>query len=120
MKLDVTANTANAVSFNLSAAGAQAEPLLHDFAGYDRLSGTIDMQTSMSVQGVSQRAMVGSLAGNGKVHFHDGKLKGVDLAGLISHYVTGAGSGSPGHQLLRSSPPHSPPAKASSPRTILL
>ncbi len=89
VKLSVGASAAGAVNVALLAEHAQAEPLLHDFAGYDRVSGTIDIETKLSTYGNSQRTFVGALSGTGSFHFKDGKLKGVDLAGLL-HNLTGA------------------------------
>ena len=87
----VGASANGGFTLNLGVAHAQAEPLLHDFASYDRVSGTIDMKTALSSSGRNQRALVGALGGNGNVHFSDGKLKGINIPSLLRN-VTGSQS----------------------------
>jgi uncharacterized protein involved in outer membrane biogenesis len=83
IQLALAANTAGGMRANFTATRAEAEPFLHDFANYDRLSGTIDLTTSLAAMGGSERALIGSLSGTGNVAFTNGKLKGVNLAGLL-------------------------------------
>jgi AsmA protein len=87
VNLSLNATSAGAINLAFAANGAEAEPLLHDFANYDRVSGTIALQAKLAMSGGSQRAFINSLSGNGSVAFKNGKLKGVNLAGLI-HNVT--------------------------------
>lgn len=89
--LALSANATGGVGGSFSAAGAQAEPLLHDFAGFDRISGTIELNTKFTASGGSQRAMIQSLGGSGSVAFKNGKLKGVNLAALIRNVTGGQG-----------------------------
>jgi len=89
IKLAASANTVGALSVFFAAAGAQAEPLLHDFASYDRVSGTITLETRLTAIGQSQRALVNSLGGSGSVSFKDGKLKGVNLPGMLRKLTGG-------------------------------
>jgi len=91
ISMSAAANAAGAMNFALTAANAEAEPLLHDFAGYDKLSGTINLQTKLATTGNSERALVSALSGTGNMALKDGKLKGVNLAGLVRNMV-GAGS----------------------------
>jgi AsmA protein len=83
LQLSLSVNTAGVMNINFTAAKAQAEPLLHDFASYDRVSGVVDLKTALNASGTSQRALINSLAGSGSVAFRDGKLKGVNLAAML-------------------------------------
>jgi len=63
--------------------GIQAEPLLTDAAGFDRLEGTGEMNISVTTRGASQRDMVKALNGKGAVKFLDGAIKGINLAAMV-------------------------------------
>lgn len=89
IKLGVNASDNGTMGVSFTASKAEAEPLLHDFAGYDRVSGTIDLETQLSATGQSQRELVGSVAGKGSVQFKNGKLKGVNLPGLLRRITGG-------------------------------
>ena len=89
INLALTASAAGNVSMDFAVAKAQAEPFLHDFGGYDRLSGTIDLQTKLNASGHSQRGFISTLAGSGSAHFKDGKLKGPNIAAMLRN-LTGA------------------------------
>lgn len=91
VQLSLSANTAGAIALNFAASHAQAEPLLHDFAGYDRLSGAIDMQTKLTTSGKSEHALINALSGTGSLDCKDGKLKGVNIVGLLRN-LTGIGA----------------------------
>lgn len=87
----VTLDGASAVpavglSFNL--AGVQAEPLLKDAIGLDRLRGKAGGDIQINGAGRSQRDLVGALAGKGQFKFEDGAIKGVNLASLVRNIST--------------------------------
>lgn len=87
----VTLDGASAVpavglSFNLS--GVQAEPLLKDAIGLDRLRGQAGGDIQISGAGRSQRDLVSALAGKGQFKFEDGAIKGVNLASLVRNIST--------------------------------
>ena len=85
--LDASGGTpAIAKTFNLS--GVQAEPLLRDATGNDRLSGTGNLSLDVTASGGSQRQMVQNLNGNGAFDFRDGALKGVNLGAMIRNVTT--------------------------------
>ncbi len=63
--------------------GVEAEPLLKDATGNDRLSGKGAMQFNGTATGRSQRALVSALNGNGNIAFHDGAIKGINLAAMV-------------------------------------
>ncbi len=87
----VTLDGASAVpavglSFNLS--GVQAEPLLKDAIGLDRLRGKAGGDIQISGAGRSQRDLVSALGGKGQFKFEDGAIKGVNLASLVRNIST--------------------------------
>lgn len=62
--------------------GIQAEPLLRDAAGFDRLSGTGRMEFALTAKGRSQKEMVSALDGKGAIKFANGAIKGINLAAM--------------------------------------
>jgi len=77
---------------SLTLKGAAAEPLLRAAAGFERLEGTVDMTAKISGRGADQRRIVSSLAGDGRVVFTNGAIKGVNLAAMVRN-LGGAFSG---------------------------
>jgi AsmA protein len=84
-----------ALAFKL--AGIQAEPLLRDAAGFDRLSGTGALEFDISGAGKSQREIIGTLGGKGAIRFTDGAITGINLAAMVRN-VTAAFDPSSGPQ----------------------
>ncbi len=76
-------NAVPAISKSFSMSGIAAEPLLTDAAGFDRLSGTGNMEIAVTAKGGSQRQMVENLNGKGAVTFNDGAIKGINLAAMV-------------------------------------
>lgn len=76
-------NAVPAVSQSFALSGITAEPLLTDAAGFDRLSGTGNMEFAVTAQGGTQRQMVENLNGKGAVTFNDGAIKGINLAAMV-------------------------------------
>ncbi|MGQ0532130.1 MAG: AsmA family protein [Caulobacteraceae bacterium] len=68
------------VAVELNAQNIQAEPLLRDAIGFDRIAGRGRLTASLVGQGNSQAAIMRSLRGNASFAFNDGELKGVNLA----------------------------------------
>jgi len=66
----------------------QAQPLLTDAAGFDRLEGTGALNISIVAKGSSQREMVKSLNGNGAFKFVDGAVRGLNLAAMLRNVGT--------------------------------
>jgi len=77
-----------AVGLTLKLAGVQAEPLLKDSIGLDRLRGEAGADMQIAGAGRSQRELVGALAGKGAFKFEDGAIKGVNLAALVRNIST--------------------------------
>jgi AsmA protein len=67
------------VAFSFSMSGVQAQPVLTTFAHFKKLSGTADAKVSVKASGNSQKALIGSLDGNGSAVFKNGSLEGIDL-----------------------------------------
>ncbi len=78
-----------ALKATLALADVEAEPLLKDAADSDRLSGKGSFDFDGSASGKSQRALVSALNGKGKLAFHDGAIKGINLGAMVRN-VEGA------------------------------
>jgi AsmA protein len=91
-KATITANGAErvpAVALNFNLTGFQANPFLRDAMDMDRLEGKANAVLDVQGRGASQRAIVSSLDGNGKVEFLDGAIRGINLAAMVRN-VQGA------------------------------
>lgn len=77
------------VGGDLRLRGMQIEPLLTDFAGYERLNGTTDFDLKFLGVGNSVDAIMKSLSGNGAIKVGDGALKGLDIVGMIRNLDLG-------------------------------
>lgn len=76
-------NQVPTITEQFSLSGIAAEPLLTDAAGFDRLSGTGELEIEVTATGASQRQMVENLNGQGAVTFNDGAIKGINLAAMV-------------------------------------
>jgi len=68
------------IAVELNAQNVQAETLLRDAIGFDRIAGRGRLTASLVGQGGSQAAIMRSLRGSASFNFNDGELKGVNLA----------------------------------------
>lgn len=68
--------------------GVQAEPLLTDTMGSDRLSGNGNTNFKLTTSGASQRQLVKNLNGSGAFNFLDGAIKGINLAAMVRDAAT--------------------------------
>jgi AsmA protein len=75
--------------FSATVSDVKAEPLLHDFAHYDKLSGVLLGRINVQAQGKSERQMIATLGGTGDFHYKDGTYKGANLLSLV-HNITSA------------------------------
>lgn len=75
-------NRAARIATELSVDNIQAEPLLTDAIGFDRLSGHGRLTFSLLGQGVSQAEIARSLRGQASFRFLNGAYKGVNLAAV--------------------------------------
>ena len=70
------------IAAELTTQNIQAEPLLRDAVGFDKISGHGRLVASLVGQGGSQSAVMHSLHGNASFSFNDGQIKGVNLAAI--------------------------------------
>lgn len=68
------------LAIELNAQNVQAEPLLRDAIGFDKITGRGALTASLVGAGPSQAALMRSLRGNASFAFNDGQWKGVNLA----------------------------------------
>lgn len=80
------------IAVEINAQNVQAETLLRDAIGFDRIAGRGRLTASLVGAGVSQAAIMRSLRGNASFNFNDGELKGVNLA-QVARTVQAALSG---------------------------
>src|SRR5229473_693212 len=69
--------------FNLS--GVQIQPLLHDEADLDRISGVGGFTTAVNGHGRSQREIIGALNGKGDLNLANGVIKGLNLVAMVKN-----------------------------------
>ena len=89
--LDVDAAATPVLALTLNLTGADIQPLLDAAIGLDRLSGTGSLDLAATARGVSQRALIASLAGKGALNLADGQVNGVNLTDLARNALPGAG-----------------------------
>lgn len=80
------------IAIELNAENVQAEPLLRDAIGFDRIAGRGRLTASLVGTGNSQATIMRSLRGNTSFSFNDGQWKGVNLA-QVARTVQAAVSG---------------------------
>lgn len=66
----------------------QVEPLLTAASNMDRISGTGDLQLQTTGRGNSQREIISSLTGNGKITLTNGTIKRVNLLDMLRNVQT--------------------------------
>ena len=67
----------------LNLSGVQIQPLMRDFAGYDRLLGESNIDLRFLAVGNDMETLMRSLSGEGSVDVGKGELLGLDIAGMI-------------------------------------
>jgi AsmA protein len=71
------------VGGRLSFTGLEAQPLLTDLAGWDRLASTADLEVEFLGVGNSVAEIMAGLAGQGAIEMGQGELRGLDIAGML-------------------------------------
>lgn len=84
----VNARKGLSVGGDLRFAGLALEPLLTDFAGYERLTGTADLALKFLGSGGSLAAIMNGLEGSGRIQLADGEIRGLDIAGMLRRLDT--------------------------------
>ena len=86
-----------ATAFQLKIQGVQAKPLLKDVLEKDILEGTMKSELNLKMVGDLPETIKRSLNGKGHLHFSDGAIVGIDIAGMVrnvkSAFVLGSTSG---------------------------
>lgn len=77
-----------AVALNFDLAGFQAKPFLSDAMDMTRFEGTANVNMDVTGRGASQRAIVSSLDGAGKVQVANGAIQGIDLASMVRNVTS--------------------------------
>lgn len=84
------------IAFEIDAQNIQAETLLRDAIGFDKIVGRGRLRASLVGTGASQAALMRSLSGNASFNFNDGQWKGVNLAQVartVQSALTGQAAG---------------------------
>ncbi|MCG7563864.1 MULTISPECIES: AsmA family protein [Pseudoalteromonas] len=71
------------VTTNFALNGINAEPLLTDAIGFDKVLGKGSLNWDLETRGVSQKQFVAALAGELAFEFKDGGVKGANLAEMV-------------------------------------
>jgi uncharacterized protein involved in outer membrane biogenesis len=79
---EVIAGVPHRVSLDLALADADARQVLGHFADSDRISGRLFIDATVETAGLSQRDLIQSLAGSGKLSLRDGAVEGFDLGAI--------------------------------------
>jgi AsmA protein len=87
------------VAVELDAQNIQAETLLRDAIGFDKIVGRGRLRASLVGVGASQAAIMRSLRGSASFNFNDGQYKGVNLAQMartLQSFASGQAASSQG------------------------
>lgn len=71
------------VGGDLTFAGMALQPLMADFAGYERLIGTGDLRVKFLGSGASVEAIMQGLEGSGSLSLGRGEILGLDIGGML-------------------------------------
>ena len=72
-----------AINTTFALEGIQAEPLLKDAVGFDKLMGAGELNIALNMRGVSQKQFIDSLHGTTGFKFRDGAVKGANIAAMV-------------------------------------
>lgn len=95
VELDARKDTPR-IRLKQSLAGIQAGPLLKDLIGQDRLLGTGEVTSDISLVGLTEEQIRRTLNGSARFAFRDGAVKGINLAELIRSAKSALGAGESG------------------------
>lgn len=88
VKLAVSANQSGATTIKAAMNNVQVEELLQTLAQSHVMVGVLNGNVDLSMHGNSQRAMVGSLAGNGHFNITDGSYRGGNFVDMTRNVAT--------------------------------
>ena len=84
--VDASSGKGASIEKTFSLSSVQAQPLLTDAAGFDRLLGTADAKMTARTNGSTERQLVSALQGDGSVTFLDGAISGFNLAAMLRNF----------------------------------
>lgn len=93
--LDITGKEPK-TTVTLALEGVEIEPLINDFLEKDLITGSTKAQISLSMTGDAPEQIKKTLNGNGNLQFIDGKIKKINLIGMIQNLQAAFGSGTAG------------------------
>jgi AsmA protein len=73
---------------NLNVKGVGLLAVLQSMTGRGRIDGRADLDLALAASGGSQREIVRSLGGNGKIVLRDGAVLGINIAGMLRQIMT--------------------------------
>ncbi|MDA0219929.1 MAG: AsmA family protein [Proteobacteria bacterium] len=79
---EIVAGVPHRLSLDLALGDADARQVLAHFADSERIDGRLYLDGTVEGVGLSQRDLIGSLAGSGKVSLRDGTVEGFDLGAI--------------------------------------
>ncbi|MDE2465608.1 MAG: AsmA family protein [Alphaproteobacteria bacterium] len=79
---------AASLASNFALANVEARPLLHDALAVDHIEGIADLSYSVTARGQSPDAIMHALAGNGRIEFRNGRIRGVNLLRVAQELST--------------------------------
>ncbi len=74
-----------AIQESFALKGVDVQPLLHDAADVNLLSGSGSLDMTVEGRGRNQREIVSSLSGKGSLHLDRGKIEGVNIIGMMKN-----------------------------------
>ncbi|MGH6969514.1 MAG: AsmA-like C-terminal region-containing protein, partial [Stellaceae bacterium] len=77
--------TVPAIQESFALKGVDMQPLMHDAANVNLLSGSGNLDMTVDGRGRSQRDIVSSLAGKGSLNLDKGKIEGVNIIGMMKN-----------------------------------
>jgi uncharacterized protein involved in outer membrane biogenesis len=83
VRLDATSDQP-VLSFDSSLTAVEIEPLLMDSRGASNLSGTGNINLSVTAQGIDSTSMFSTMNGNGQIALENGVLRGIDVARVLA------------------------------------
>jgi len=97
VRLLVDAGTPGEVAIDLEAGleGVQAGTLLRDTAGSSRLTGRGTIDLDVHARGQTQRDLVRTLQGRGRLDLRDGSIRGINLVAMVMHVASAFTLGDP-------------------------
>jgi len=81
------------ISKSFTLTGVQLNPLLTDAVEFKKLEGTGMIQIEIKATGKSQKDMISTLAGKGKILFENGAIKGINLASMARNLTSSFAGG---------------------------